>query len=153
MTTIVYDHKNKQLAIDGRITANDIILTDSKIKWRRCEDDNLWFFTGSCSDELELMELKHNDKPEVKPDCSALIIKDSSCWLATFNGDYCSHAELNYSHSIGTGRKFALSALDFGATARESVQHAAKRDIYTGGDIHVFCVETGKQISNPILGK
>lgn len=140
MTTIVYDHKNKQIAVDGRINADGVVLTDDAIKYRE-ENGETWFFTGSCSDEEYLMALNHNDKPEVKPDSSAIMVKDSKCYLVTFNGDYCAHTELSYSHSIGSGWKFGLSALSFNCNAEKAVAFAAEKDVYTGGKITVFDVE------------
>lgn len=150
MTTIAYDHKNKVIAIDGRYHASDVILTDSAIKWRKTEE-GVWFFCGAQSDESYLMSLSHNQKLNVPPNASALLIRSGKCILVCSSGEYCEHTELTCNHSIGSGWKFALSALKLGKSAKEAVIHASQMDIYTGGDIHVFCVLTGKQIDSPIL--
>ena len=142
MTTIVYDHKNKQIAIDGRLNTNGVIVSDNTEKWKSGEFESVWFFTGSPSDDSDLMLLSHNDKPDVKPDSTALVAKNNECWLVTFNGEFCQHTKLNYNFSIGSGWKFALSALDYGASAEEAIVHASKRDVYTGGKITVFDVES-----------
>ena len=40
--------------------------------------------------------------------------------------------------AIGSGQHFALTAMDMGATAKEAVKMAAKRDVGTGGRIRTF---------------
>jgi len=143
MTTIVYDHKNKQIACDSRLTGGNLIITDSAEKYR-ANEKGLWFFAGTRADENQLMELEHNDKPEIKPDANALLIKEGKCFLVTFNGDYCSVSENEYNHSIGSGCDFALSAVDLGRTAKEAVEYAITRDTGSGGNVHVYDIEKGK---------
>lgn len=142
MTTIAYDYKSKKIAVDGRVTAGDVITYDVAVKYRYSDDKSeVWFFCGAVADEKDLMSLKHNDKPDVKPDCSALMVKDKKVFLVAFNGDYCSVNEIKYSYSIGSGQNFGLAALDFGASAKEAVNYAATRDVCTGGKVAVFDVE------------
>ncbi len=143
MTTIVYDHKNKQIACDSRLTGGNLIVSDGYIKFKENER-GMWFFTGSKSDEEQLMSLNHNDNPNVKPDASAFLVKDGKCFLVTFNGDYCSISENEYNHSIGSGGDFALSAIDLNKTAKEAVEYAKTRDTGTGGKVHVYDIEKGE---------
>jgi ATP-dependent protease HslVU (ClpYQ) peptidase subunit len=145
MTTIIYDHKNKQIACDSRLTGGTLIVSDTIEKFKS-NDKGMWFFAGAKSDESQIMELEHNDKPEVKPDCSALLVKDKKCYLVTFNGDYCSISENEYNHSIGSGGEFALSALDFGDSSKEAVEYAITKDSASGGKVHVYDIEKGKFI-------
>jgi ATP-dependent protease HslVU (ClpYQ) peptidase subunit len=145
MTTIVYDHKNKQVACDSQTTAGDLIVNACAIKFKE-NDKGMWFFTGSVSDESQLMELEHNSKPDIKPDCSAFLVKDGACNLVTFNGDYCAISENVYSHSIGAGGDFALAAIDMGKTAKEAVEYASTRSASTGGKVHVYDIEKGEFI-------
>ena len=42
MTTIVYDHKNKQIACDSRETAGGALVTDKAIKYY-IRGDDVWF--------------------------------------------------------------------------------------------------------------
>ncbi len=146
MTTIVYDHKNKQVAVDSRSTANNLIVSDKTIKFKENEK-GLWFFTGSRADEDDLAGLEHNDKPEVKPDCSAFIVSNGVCKLVTFNGDYVSVSNNEYNHAIGSGSDFALAALDFGKSAKEAIEYAKTRDSATGGKVHVYDIQTGEFIN------
>lgn len=46
--------------------------------------------------------------------------------------------------AIGSGRDFALAAMDMGATAKEAVEMAAKRDVYTGGTIRTVIIDSGE---------
>lgn len=140
MTTIVYDYKTKQIACDSRVNAGGVIMNDSAEKFRY-KGDEIWFFCGNTADEEHLMSLSHNDKLDAWIDCNALYVKNNTCFLVTFEDDYCKHTELSYSHSIGSGWKFALSALDFNCNAENAVMYAAKKDIYTGGKIRVYDIE------------
>lgn len=45
--------------------------------------------------------------------------------------------------AIGSGRDFALAAMDMGASAKEAVEAAAKRDVYTGGTIRTLIIDKG----------
>lgn len=49
MTTVVYDHKNKQIACDSRTTCGDIIVDDEAIKYID-KGDKIWFCSGSTGD-------------------------------------------------------------------------------------------------------
>jgi ATP-dependent protease HslVU (ClpYQ) peptidase subunit len=47
--------------------------------------------------------------------------------------------------AIGSGAPYALAAMDMGASAEEAVRAAMKRDIYTGGEVHVLPINVGTQ--------
>jgi hypothetical protein len=137
MTTLAYDHTKKQIAIDSRITSNGTIRTDSYNKIIRNEI-GVWFFTGKCCDEELLSTLKHDDRVEVAPDVTALLIHDKKVYLVLVNEEgYCEWFEVNHDCAYGSGQDFALAALDFGKSAEDAVKYAMTRDIYTGGDIQV----------------
>ena len=140
MTTLAYDHTKKQIAIDSRISSNGTIRTDSYNKIIR-NDIGVWFFTGKCCDEEALSKLRHDDKVDIAPDATALLIHNKKVYLVLVNDEgYCEWFETNHDCAYGSGQDFALAALDFGKTAEESVRYAATRDIYTGGDIQVVNV-------------
>lgn len=145
MTTIAYDHVNKRIAVDGRAQMADVILTDSAIKWLR-QDDELWIFCGLTADFEDLAKLKHNDKPDVLPDCEALMVKQGKVYLVSFNQGYCCYTECQYNIAKGSGWKFALAALQLGKTAVEAVSLASTLCVYTGGVITEFDTTTGEQV-------
>jgi hypothetical protein len=39
-----------------------------------------------------------------------------------------------------------LAALDFGKTAKEAVEYAMTRDVYSGGKVHVYDIDKGEFI-------
>jgi len=140
MTTMAYNHKDKEVAIDSRITSNGTIRTD-KYNKVLINDLGTWLFTGSCCDVEDLAVLRHNDHVDVIPDCTALLIHEKEMYLVSVNSDgYCEWFKTEHNCAYGSGGDFALSALDFGKTAKESVKYAMTRDIYTGGKIQVFKV-------------
>lgn len=145
MTTIVYDHKSKLIAIDSRCTAGGLIVSDENIKYKQ-KDGKIFFFCGATADQNNLMELSHDDKPDVEPDCSALMVEDSVVYLVSFNNGYLSSGELSHSRSIGSGSDFGLAALDFGSTAKEAVEYAITKDCYSGGKVLVYDVNNSKFI-------
>jgi len=146
MTTIIYDKKYNQIALDQRITLDGIITSDENNKVI-INDIGVWFLSGSLKDYHEFSELNHNDKVKKRFDVSALLIRDGKVYLVAIAGNnLCYHLHLTYSDGVGSGCYFALSALDFGKTAKEAVEYAKTRDSHTGGKVRVFCAKTGCEI-------
>ena len=140
MTTVIYDHKRKQAAIDSRFTRGDIIDTDKGNKVRK-DSRGIWLFSGSQCDFEDLMKLNRNDKVDVRPNCGAILISNGSAFTVdTDEGGFCEIARLTDSFAMGSGSSFAIAALDLGKTAKEAVNYAKTRDIYTGGRVRVFDV-------------
>ena len=82
MTTIVYDHKRKQIAIDSRATSSGIIVDDESQKWTMTESGEIWFTCGAICDEELLIEcFKDGDKKFVKE------IGDLDMELQIINGE------------------------------------------------------------------
>lgn len=142
MTTIVYDHKNKQIAFDSRITSGDVICSDNANKHIQNNDEH-WFFCGAISDFEYMIGLEHNDKPNVVPEAEAIVVRKDNVWRVGFKGGYCFHVKLEHSRGIGSGGYFALASLDHGKSAKEAVEYAMTRDIYTGGKVHVYDIKSG----------
>jgi len=151
MTTIVYDHKAKQIAVDSRSTNSGMIVSDEDIKWLQDESGCLWFLSGCLADtDLLLHSFKDGDRafdlPEI-PDAIAMIMRNGDAFLrgVTDKGEAWTQ-KLSCNRSIGSGSSFAIAALDFGCSAKEAVEYAAKRDCYTGGKIHVYDIASAKFI-------
>ena len=140
MTTIAYNHKDKQIAYDSRCTAADVIMTDALEK-KFVIGDAIYFMSGStCDFELFFSEFKHGVKPSVDLDCYGICVING---VATFraidaNTGLFFESKREYNFTIGTGSRFALAAMDLGKSAKEAVEYAATRDIYTGGEIKVY---------------
>lgn len=143
MTTVIYDHTNKQIACDSREVANGIVHNDSSIKYHN-NDLGLWFMTGDSADINEFISnFEHNKKMNQNLECSGVLVSGGVVsYIASNDGvyrQYLSEANEGY----GSGGRFALSALDFGKTAKEAVEYAMTRDIYSGGKVHVYDIEKG----------
>jgi len=140
MTTIAYHHKDKQIAVDSRLVSHGLIRSDLFDKTIRNEFGT-WIFCGTASDIKDLCKLKHNDNVSVIPNCSALLIADGKCYDVIVNNDgYCEHFEIEHNEAKGSGSELALAAMDFGKSAKEAVEYAITRDIYSGGKVRVFDV-------------
>lgn len=144
MTTIVYDHKRKQIACDSRETAGSFICSDSVVKYIKL-NDGIWFNSGSASDgKIYAKNAVHNTKSPENTDCVSLKVSGGKVYLVAADGDgIYKIQEMEMSEGLGSGGRFALSALDFGKTAKEAVEYAMTRDVYTGGKVHIYDIELG----------
>jgi len=138
MTTIVYDHKNKEVACDSRYTRGDMIDTDEGDKTRK-NDRGLWIFSGLVADYEDLMVLEKNEKAEVRPECCAILISGGEAFTVDTDSEgFCIIDKLTSNFAAGSGANFGLVALDFGKTAEEAVDYAKTRDSKSGGATRVF---------------
>ena len=145
MTTVAYSHKYKQIAIDSRITSNGTIRSDCYDKVIE-NDIGIWFFTGKCCDDSHLAVLKHNDHVDIIPDTTALLISDGNVYLVLVNSDgFCEWFKTEHDVAYGSGQDFALAAMDFGKTPKESVEYAMTRDFYTGGAVQLYDVDHNQE--------
>lgn len=147
MTTIIYDHKRKQIACDSRSTADNIVMSDESVKFKYAEDGSLWFVSGSTADrDAFINSFKVDSRTKVDHDfaCSATRVKDGKVSIHGIEDceSWCN--ELEYSRGIGSGYQLAISALDTGMTAKQAVERAMKRDYMSGGKVWVYDVEKGE---------
>ena len=143
MTTIAYNHKDKHIAVDSRVTAGTFIVCDEAIKFIT-NDIGLWFIAGSTSDYDEAVTYNHNDKVKNVdniPDTNCYVVKNGKCYAVYFDEGYCKHAELKYSAALGSGAGLAVAAMDHGKSAEMAVEYAMTRDSMTGGKVHHFEVD------------
>lgn len=145
MTTIAYSRSSKQIAVDSRMTNTYNIIESDGIDKTIKNELGLWFFAGSFCDATELARLKHNDKADDAdntPDVSALLIHKGKVYhVITTKRGYCKWELCCCDTTVGSGEDFAKAALDYGATAKEAVEYAMTRDVFTGGKVNVFDVE------------
>ncbi len=145
MTAIVYDHKNKQIAVDSRCCANGQIKSDSDVKYKLI-DGAMWFFCGSVADEERLIaqhESESPDTPRFRIEASAMVVRDGKAYIygVTDDGEPFK-SPLNYNDCLGSGGLFSLCALDFGLSAYEAIEYAKTKDSGVGGTVHVFNTES-----------
>jgi 20S proteasome alpha/beta subunit len=146
VTTLLHNHDSSEIAIDSRITSDNLILSDSFEKWVR-NKYGVFFFTGTVVDRQEVMRLIGKPKP------GRVVMEDEysssvAGVVAQPNGDvysfYTGRAGIvfvelsDYNESFGSGAPFALAGLDLGLTTKDAVKYAASRDCNTGGDVVVY---------------
>jgi 20S proteasome alpha/beta subunit len=144
MTTIVYDHKNKQIACDSRETASGAIVTDEALKFYK-EGMKVWFLCGSKSDTSSFIStFEHNEDAPKNVRCSGLVVIDGIVYKACNEDGVYKLDEIPSNEGLGSGGWPALAAVDLGKTAKEAVEYAMTRDCYSGGKVHVYDIEKGE---------
>lgn len=143
MTTIIYEHKSKTIACDSRAVADGVIGSDNCIKWRY-KNENLFFFAGLICEFDDFMSLLGaKSKSELNFQTTSIMVNNGKAYLCGIDeDDGWWQEELSFNVAIGSGKNFALSALDFDKDPREAIEFAATRDIYTGGKCHVFDIKS-----------
>jgi len=137
MTTIAYHHGDKQIAIDSRVTSSGVVITDSYCKIIK-RNNRTFFMSGLCADYDRFINEFEDGAGTVELECFCLMIHKGKGYRITQEGNRYLTSELTYCDAIGSGWQFAMAAMDFGKSAKEAVQYASKRDIYTGGKIKVY---------------
>lgn len=139
MTTIVYCHESKKIAIDSRSTVGITIESDRAEKFRRIGDE-VWFFCGATADIDKLIKIHNEEMPAFNVGCSAMVANKDGVFIRMYDQDKSRYMpyKLIDSWTMGSGADHALTALDMGASAKKAVQMAMLRDTCTGGKIWVL---------------
>ena len=148
MTTIVYDHKNQQVACDSRISKSSGSYSDCFVKMIE-SGDRLFVMTGSTCDIQYFIDNFEQYKKvglNVDLDCNGIMIENGISYSVFIHGDVFNMDYLVCNECEGSGGKFALAALDFGETAKGAIEYAITKDCYSGGMVHVYDIKKGKLI-------
>lgn len=132
MTTIAY--KDGCLAADTKITFGDA-RARHETKIIEFAKGKFLAYCGACEEALAVIEwLKSKDKRKRKPsiDNFACVIYSKRELITMEGGLMAKKHNLSECFAIGNGWQWAMAAMDHGATAKEAVEYAATRDIYTG---------------------
>jgi ATP-dependent protease HslVU (ClpYQ) peptidase subunit len=134
MTTLAY--RDGELACDSRVTAGDMIVSDKRRKVHRLRDGSIVAWSGSVQDaELLLQAMRKTAKvthPKLQ-EISALHLRtDGSLW--EYEGEAWVKQDPGY-YATGSGSPYAFAAMDAGASAREAIRIAIKRDANSGGKV------------------
>ena len=81
-----------------------------------------------------------------KLDINGILIEKGMAYSLFVEEERIFKSEINYNDAFGSGFRFALAAMDHGKSAKEAIEYAMTRDIYTGGNIQVIDVESGELI-------
>lgn len=145
MTTIVYDHKSKTIATDGRTTKDGVVISDDVEKCTTV-DDVRFFFAGNVCDEELFISGFFGEEIKLVPQCRAMVIQSDKVYICTYNNEcILEKYELKHNDELGSGGLFALAALDFGKSAAEAVEYACSKDVYSGGTIRLYRIVEDKE--------
>lgn len=141
MTTIAY--RDGIVATDTLLVSGSVVV-DHFFDKTATKDGVMFFFAGSTSDYPKLIDEYLSPTGRDIGDVSAIVIDKGSVIKVGREEEgkgiwRCLARRENYI-SIGSGQDFALSAMDHGKSAKEAVEYAMKRDIYTGGDVRIYQV-------------
>lgn len=139
MTTIAYNHKDKQIAVDSRSTSGGSVIITDEAEKLEIVDGVMFFLCGSVCDYDLFIKMYFGEKSDVVPECDAFSIDGGAVYRCgvSCEGLFWKQKTLN-NDALGSGYKFALSAMDFGKDAKGAVEYAKTRDIYTGGEVKVY---------------
>lgn len=138
MTTIAYNHKDREIAHDGRTTRGDWIMSDSSEKMTEVNGVK-FFLCGSVCDYDLMISMYFGAKSEVVPEANAFVIDGGKLFRIGCSSEaifWKSPVECN--DAMGSGSSWAIAAMDFGKSAVDAVKYAATRDNGTGGQIKVY---------------
>jgi len=138
MTTIAY--KDGVIAYDSRVTTDDLIRSDSASKSRTVKGVH-FFLAGYVCDEDKFIEMYFNrEVKHSKLESSAIVYDHGNLFIVGTDDDtlFSMPLEQGEVYAIGSGTPHAYTAMDMGASAKEAVEMASKRDTSTGGHINYF---------------
>lgn len=137
MTTIAY--KDGIIAYDSRSTCGYTITNDSHEKCH-IVDGARFFYCGGLGDRAALIESYKAGEYKGDRSGSALVVDDKLYYIGMNKEDgfWKQELELDNPRAIGSGEDHAFTAMDMGATAKEAVKWAMKRDTGTGGRIRTY---------------
>ena len=135
MTTIAYNHKDKEIAVDGQATSGNTVVSTSTKKLHRITHG--WAaFAGElgCVEGHDVVNLDR-----IQGEIIGLVMYDTGqVFEVHINATGRVHMyKLTTDYAVGSGREYALGALYAGASAKDAVKAAIKYDIYSSGKITV----------------
>lgn len=139
MTTICY--KDGVIAYDSRRTIGEIITNNSANKMR--SHQGVRFFLAGAVDEMQALVDAYFGKaaPCVNGAHGFAVDAGQVFYVGICEDGGYFKSPISSSSAFGSGRSFAMGAMDAGATAKEAVKVAIGRDIYSGGRIRVYKID------------
>jgi 20S proteasome alpha/beta subunit len=140
MTTIAYHHESRAIAVDSRETEGGLICSDSVDKW--VDIDGVRWFTCGCTSAIgdATGQLKNGAIESSSGEFAMMALtSDGGIMVISDNGNGgVLKEESKYNYALGSGRFFALAAMDTGMNAEQAVEYAMTRDCFTGGNVNVY---------------
>lgn len=140
MTTIAY--KDGIIAYDSRAVSGTVIVDDNRDK-KTVAGKVVCFCSGAQADIEKFLAAYNSQETPKSCDIQALVVDQGILYCASYDdaaedGFWREEIRLDMSYALGSGARYAFTAMDMGATAREAVKMAAKRDASTGGRIRTY---------------
>lgn len=139
MTTIAY--RDGIIAYDGRSTQGDVIIRDDKNKAIR-KEGRIFIGFGGVPGIIKIIDTYLDGNIDLPIDANIIVIeKDKTMFQVGVDPDsdpvdcWSNPLDKKIHYAWGSGSLHAMTAMDMGATAKEAVKMAMKRDVYTGGKI------------------
>lgn len=140
MTTIAYNHQDKEVAVDSRVSRGNLIVTDKANKRLLVKGVEFFICGATCDFDL-LVDSYFNGKSDLVPDASAITIDNGKAYRCGVESDGTGwKQELVNNDAMGSGADWAIAAMDFGCNSKDAVNYAKTRDNCTGGRVRVFKV-------------
>lgn len=144
MTTIVYNYKDKQIALDSRTTNGWMIVSDKSIKYKK-DNDLMWFLSGrSGQSETFISNFKELECAHKALDNVGFFVKNKVVYLANICDGIFRSCAMSCNSGAGSGSDWALAALDMGKSTKEAVEYAITKDYGSGGKVHVYDILKGE---------
>ena len=138
MTTIAYNHKDKEIAVDSRKTKGNFIADDYHNKIRKTRDAT--FILAGNEHEIDSVVEAWPEMIRAES-CYGFVVVDGVVkWISSSgleSGIMASNA-CEHNETAGSGSDYAIAAMDMGASAKQAVEMAIKRDVFSGGNIQVI---------------
>ena len=140
MTTIAY--KDGIIAYDSQKTAGSLIV-DGDYEKKQEKGGAVFFMAGSTHDFEAFIDSYLSGKLVEPENSLEAIVWDGRLWRCGGHKDEVFKCpwELDKPLAVGSGQDHAITAMDMGATAKEAVKWAMKRDTGTGGRIRNYRVK------------
>ncbi len=139
MTTIAYNHRDREMATDSQATAGYCTVSTTTTKLFRVVDG--WLaFCGNWADAQCLMDYLAGDEVDLKGlEVGAFIMPDTGnpYQLVLSNAGRVQQMPISCSFALGSGSDYALGAMEAGASAKDAVKAAIKYDVFSGGRVVV----------------
>lgn len=141
MTTIAYNHKDREIAYDSRLTCDNDIFTDTTNK-KKVVNGNTYFTSGRVSDFDDFInDFEPRKKALDNLNCAMFMVDcDNKVWWLTIDDGVYARSLCECNDAIGSGFPWVMAAMDFGKSAKDAVEYAKTRDCKTGGKVKVFKV-------------
>lgn len=141
MTTVVYNHRDGELAAESRVSQEGTLYDDTCNKLVRLSFGWVGWMGDITDVSLLVFALEDNDA-DIDGSlihCTGIVMPDKGvAYEATFDSMGRIHKyPLKKSWAIGSGNRYALGALHAGASAKQAVQAAIAYDLFSGGTIRV----------------